>query len=62
MNPKRKLTVSEAAAYLHVSTSTLKRWRRAGHGPAWMKPTDSLNAPVLYELGDLDMWAARRKA
>ena len=61
MNPRSKLTVKQAAQYLHVSASTLKRWRADNTGPTWFKATDAINSPCLYELADLDMWLAARK-
>ena len=60
MNPRMKLTAGQAAAYLHVSRSTLKRMRADGTGPVWFQPGDAVNSPCLYEVADLDRWAASR--
>lgn len=59
--PSRKLTTSEAAAYLQVAASTLCKLRLTGGGPVFMK----LGARrVVYDLADLEAWAAacRRKS
>lgn len=61
MSPRVKLTVRQAARYLHVSESTLKRMRSDGNGPAWFKAGDAVNSPILYEVADLDMWIRSRK-
>lgn len=61
MNPRTKLTTAQAARYLHVSVSTLKRYRACRKGPTWMKPGDGINSPVLYEVADLDQWVNGRK-
>lgn len=61
MSPHTKLTTAQAAKYLHMSVSTLKNLRASGDGPAWFKPTDAINSPVLYEVVDLDMWVKGRK-
>lgn len=37
MDPKDLLTPTELAAYLKCSTTTLKRWRRQGRGPSWIR-------------------------
>lgn len=61
MNPHKKLTTAQAALYLGLSVSTLKNLRASGEGPAWFKPTDAINSPVLYEVFDLDTWVRERK-
>ncbi|MBV3546737.1 helix-turn-helix domain-containing protein [Bifidobacterium longum] len=61
MNPRAKLTVKQAAQYLHVSVSTLKRWRADNTGPTWFKATDAINSPCLYEVADLDRWVMMQK-
>ena len=53
--PARKLTVREAADHLRVSKSTLDKLRVSGGGPAYMK----LGARVIYDVADLEAWAAR---
>lgn len=61
MNPRVKLTVAEAAKYLRVSKSTLQRMRSDGTGPTWIKAGDAINSPVLYEVGDLDVYVSSLK-
>ena len=51
-NPTVLCTTSDAAAYLHKSTSTLEKYRVAGNGPRYRK----LRRHVLYRLADLDAW------
>ena len=51
----RKLTVREAAEHLRISKSTLDKLRVSGGGPAYLK----LGARVVYDVADLDAWAAR---
>ena len=59
MNPRVKLTVSQAARYLHVSRRTMQRDQ--GTGPAYFRSGEAPNSTILYELADLDMWLAARK-
>ena len=56
MNPlARKLTASEAAAYLQIAASTLAKMRLTGKGPVYMK----LGARrVVYDVADLERWAS----
>ena len=53
----RKLPVREAAAFLGVSKSYFDKKRLDGGGPAYLK----LGRRVLYDLADLEIWAASRK-
>lgn len=46
------LSPREAAAYLNVSASTLKAWRRQDIGPAWRRRGARL---ISYFLADLDV-------
>jgi excisionase family DNA binding protein len=55
--PGRKLSVQEAANFLGLSVSTLNKLRLTGTGPPYMK----LGRRVLYDLHDLEAWAASRK-
>lgn len=61
MNPRAKLTAKQAARYLGVSESLLRKWRGEHIGPVFYRPTDAPNCPVLYEVSDLDMFVAQRK-
>ncbi len=53
----RKLHVLEAAAFLGLSKSYLDKKRLDGGGPAYLK----LGRRVVYDLADLEIWAASRK-
>ena len=55
--PGRKLNVQEAARHLGLWESTLNKLRLSGNGPGYMK----LGRRVLYDLRDLEEWAAQRK-
>lgn len=46
----------EAATYLGVSVSSLRRWRWIGGGPKYLK----LGSRVVYQLTELDSWQADR--
>ena len=54
---RRWLRVREAAAHLNVSVGALNRLRCTGGGPKFAK----LGAVVVYDIGDLDLWATERK-
>lgn len=54
------LTEREAAEYLHLSLSTLRRMRQRRRGPVYWTPSDAPNAPILYTRRALDAWIARR--
>lgn len=51
------LKVTQAAARLGLSKSTLNKWRCFGTGPAFIK----LGAAVFYQAEDLDAWVAERR-
>jgi excisionase family DNA binding protein len=53
----RKLSAPEAAKYLGISTSTLSKLRVFGGGP----PFHKFGRRVVYDLKDLDSWAAQRR-
>lgn len=42
-----------AAKYLGVSPSSVRKWRRVGSGPPWIRLSSNL---VVYELGALTTW------
>lgn len=48
------LTTDQAAAYLKVSSKTLKRLRRAGEGPIFRRHCRF----VQYHIDDLDAWSS----
>jgi excisionase family DNA binding protein len=52
------LTEQETAALLRCSVPTLRRWRRLGTGPAFIKT----GRKVLYRRTALDAWLSEREA
>ena len=52
--PTRKLCVQEAAHFLGLSVSTLNKMRLSGNGCRYLK----LGRRVLYDIRDLEEWAA----
>lgn len=59
MNPKAKLSTSQAALYLGVSVSTMKRMRSNRVGPAYIRLEPS--RMVRYEVWALDQWITDRR-
>jgi predicted DNA-binding transcriptional regulator AlpA len=55
--PSRKLNVHEFAHWSGLSVSTANKMRLNGTGPRYLK----LGRRVLYDLRDLEEWAAERK-
>jgi excisionase family DNA binding protein len=51
------LTESEVAELLKVSVGTLRRWRREGTGPPWLR----LGRGVRYLRAEVNAWAARQR-
>lgn len=51
------LTVDAVSDLLHVSSATLRRWRKIGRGPAFIKmgPSGSA-ATIVYPRDALDEW------
>jgi excisionase family DNA binding protein len=47
------LTEADVAELLKVSAGTLRRWRREGTGPPWLR----LGRGVRYLRRDVDRWA-----
>jgi predicted DNA-binding transcriptional regulator AlpA len=56
-NEKRRFRAPEAAAYIHLSPSTLAKMRMRGDGPPYMKAGPRV---VIYDQDDLDAWLAAR--
>jgi excisionase family DNA binding protein len=56
---ERLMTQREAANYLHVSITTLQRWRKRGIGP----PSTRLpNGYLRFRKADLDAWLRQHEA
>lgn len=55
------LNTREAAALLGIAPVTLRIWRTQGRGPRYIKTGDSAQAPVGYEVEDIEAWKAERK-
>lgn len=53
---QRRLNTVDAAEYLGVRPGTMEVWRSLGKGPRYIK----LGARVVYEIADLDAFAASR--
>lgn len=53
------LSPAELAAELDVTTETLRRWRKAGTGPAWFRLGDRF---VRYQRDDIRTWLVERGA
>ena len=53
--PPVLLTVSEVAALLRCSVSSLNKWRLFGNGPTFIK----VGSRVRYRLTDIALWVAR---
>lgn len=54
---RRMLSVIETAWYLSLSKSWLDKKRLSGGGPPYLK----LGRRVVYDVADLDVWAASYK-
>ena len=63
--PRRALRTTDAARYLGVSPSLLRKMRMrgpddpSGQGPAFIKLSPSL---IVYEIASLDQWLDQRRA
>jgi excisionase family DNA binding protein len=51
------LTEVDVAELLKVSAGTLRRWRREGIGPPWLR----LGRGVRYRRRDVDRWASEQR-
>lgn len=51
---------TEAAQLLVVDVQTLRRWRRLGDGPPYVKYGTSQGSPVRYPLNEIHRWIAAR--
>lgn len=54
---RRRMKTKEAAAFLGLGESTLEKFRHYGGGPVYEK----LGRSVVYDVNDLERWAAARK-
>jgi hypothetical protein len=54
--PKQKLSTKEAAAHLGISSSYLEKLRVIGSSCPYLK----IGSRVVYDVGDLNAWAAER--
>ena len=55
--PAANLSEPDAAFYIGLSTSFLRKARRVGRGPAYHQ----IGRRVVYGVGDLDTWLARHR-
>jgi predicted DNA-binding transcriptional regulator AlpA len=51
-------TEGEAASYLGLTVYTLRKWRREGSGPEYIRCGSRL---IRYMQADIDSWLAQRK-
>lgn len=54
---RKLLTQKEAAAWIGVHLTTLRRWRKSGEGPAFIVIRDRDHKIIRYREDDLDEWA-----
>jgi len=52
------LNTDQAAAYLKLSSRSLKRLRKSGTGPEFRRHS----RPIEYHIDDLDAWSAAHKS
>jgi predicted DNA-binding transcriptional regulator AlpA len=52
---RHNLTDIEVSQYLHVSISTVRRWRLTGGGPRWVRIG---GGSIRYPLADLEAYVA----
>lgn len=57
-HPCRRVSATEAAAYVGLKPATLEAYRRTGKGPVFIRPGGSTRR-VVYDTADLDAWLAR---
>lgn len=55
------LTPKELSERWKVADSTLRKWRVAGTGPAYIKLGDGRNAEVRYSLADVEEFEASNR-
>lgn len=59
--PVRHLTAAELADRLRLSMETLRDWRRAGKGPAYIRSEgEGDKATIRYRLTDVEAWEESR--
>jgi len=56
----RLLDQNDAAAYLGYSTAYMEKLRTKPGGPPFIKSDSSANAPVRYDIKDLEKWIDTR--
>ena len=58
LDPFKFLTEAEAASCLRIKKETLRKWRRNGCGPHYIRCGDRL---VRYQEADIHEWLSRKK-
>ena len=56
-SPSHALDERDAGRYIGYKPDTLRKWRREGTGPAYIR----CNRSVRYLLADLDAWLAKHR-
>ncbi len=59
--PETMLTPEELAARWKMSAGTLKNWRAAKKGPAFVPLGDGPRPRILYRLADVEEWEAKHR-
>ena len=57
--PETRLSTAEAALLCGCSTRTMRRWKKEGRGPVWVKDGDSQTSHVKYLRSDCERWVNR---
>lgn len=57
----RPIKTIDAAAMLGIAPITLRIWRCAGKGPKFTKLGTGKNAPVVYQIADIQAWIDEHK-
>jgi len=57
----RPIKTIDAAAMLGIAPITLRIWRCEGKGPKFTKLGTGRNAPVVYQLADIQAWIDEHK-
>lgn len=59
-DPLELLTPEQVASIIKIHTGTLKNWRMAGIGPAWIRIGTGAKPHIRYRRADLETWLANR--
>jgi predicted DNA-binding transcriptional regulator AlpA len=54
------LSTAQAASWLGVRPSTLRKWRCQGTGPRFLRLGSGRRSPAAYRMADLEAWLEAR--